>query len=85
MTREEEQYYNNYFSLFLTEGWRQFVDEAKDAREGITLDSCKDWDNFLVMKTRREQLNQIIEFENLIKVAYDRILNPDEDTYNDSI
>lgn len=86
MTKEEEKYYNNYFTLFLTDGWRQFVEEAKDAHSGITLDNCKDWDTFLVMKTRREQLNQIIEFENLIKASYDRLNTPEEDdTYNDSL
>ena len=86
MTPEIEKYYNAYFDLFITTGWEQFVQEAKDAREGITLDGCKDWDTFLVMKTRREQLNQIIEFENLIKASYDRLNTPEEDdTYNDSL
>ena len=86
MTKEEEKYYNDYFTLFLTDGWKQFVEEAKDARSGITLDNCKDWDTFLVMKTRREQLNQIIEFENLIKASYDRLNTPEEDdTDNDSL
>lgn len=86
MTQEDEKYYENYLSLFNESGWKQFVQEAKDAREGITLDACKDWDTFLVMKTRREQLNQIIEFENLIRAAFERLNSPvQEDMYNDSL
>jgi hypothetical protein len=85
MTPELEKYYNNYFSLFLTEGWRQFIEEAKESREALDLDSCKDWDSFLVRKTMRDQLNKIINFESLMKDSHDRMTSSESEDLNDTL
>ena len=85
MTPDLEKYYNNYFSLFLTEGWKQFIEEAKESREALDLDSCKDWDSFLVRKTMRDQLNKIINFENLMKDSHDRMTSSESEDLNDTL
>lgn len=85
MTPDLEKYYNNYFSLFLTEGWKQFIEEAKESREALDLDSCKDWDSFLVRKTMRDQLNKIINFENLMKDSHDRMTSSESENLNDTL
>jgi len=71
MTPELEKYYENYFDLFMSAGWRQFKEEALDGYEALDVEKCKDWDSFLVTKTRREQLNNILKFEDLIRTAYE--------------
>jgi hypothetical protein len=88
MNLELERYYNNYFSLFLTDGWKQFLQETKESREILDLDSCKDWETFLVRKTKRDYLLTLLNFEEGIKNAYDRVkesLEEEEQTYNDSL
>ena len=67
-----EKYYENYFDLFMLPGWKQFLEEITQGLEALNLENSKDWDSFLVTKTRREQLNNLLRFEELIRIAYDR-------------
>ncbi len=85
MTPELEKYYENYFDLFMSPGWRQFKEEAQDGYEALNVEKCKDWDSFLVTKTRREQLNNILNFEHLIRVAYDNQKTTTEFEYEEDL
>ena len=85
MTPELEKYYENYFDLFTSSGWKQFLEEAQDGYDALDVEKCKDWDSFLVTKTRREQLNAILNFENLIRVAYDNQKNITEFEYEETL
>ena len=35
LTKDEELYYENYFDLFNSNGWKQFIDEQKYALEEL--------------------------------------------------
>lgn len=72
MTPDLEKYYENYFDLFISSGWKQFIEESTDGLNALNLEHCKDWDSFLVTKTRREQLSNLLRFEEFIRIAYDR-------------
>ncbi len=85
MTPELEKYYENYFDLFASAGWKQLVQETTEGISALELDKCKDWDSFLVTKTRREQLNNILNFEHLIRVAYDNQKTTTEFEYEEDL
>ena len=78
MNIDLEKYYENYFDLFISPGWKQFIEETTQGLEALSLEASKDWDSFLVTKTRREQLNNILRFEELIRIAYERETAIDE-------
>ena len=85
MTPELEKYYENYFDLFMSAGWRQFKEEAQDGYEALDVERCKDWDSFLVTKTRREQLNNILKFEDMIRSAYESALAAKDFEYEEDL
>ena len=72
MLPDLEKYYENYFDLFMSPGWKQFIEETQEGLNALNLENSKDWDSFLVTKTRREQLSNLLKFEELIRIAYDR-------------
>jgi len=84
-----DKYYENYFDLFVHLGWKQYVEEAEDSLKSLNLEHCKDWDSFLVMKTKIGLLKSIVQFEYLIGQSQKLIAdntNTDESTgTNDSI
>lgn len=85
MTPELEKYYENYFDLFMSKGWKQFLEEAQDGYDALDVEKCKDWDSFLVTKTRREQLKNILSFEDLIRTAYERAATIEEFVYEENL
>jgi hypothetical protein len=81
-----DKYYETYRDLFITEGWKQYVQEAKESFEAINLADAKDWDSFLVLKTRKGMLEAIIKFEDLI-LANEAYVEAQKDLeiYHDSL
>jgi uncharacterized membrane protein len=66
MTLDNDQYYEKYRDLFVTPGWKQYVEDASDSLKDLDLRNCKDWDSFLVMKTKIGMLESVVRFEELI-------------------
>ena len=71
MSPEDEQYFENYLSMFLTPGWKQFVEEAKDLLESYQIEEIKDEIDLSFVKGQRSSLLNIVRFETGIKNAFD--------------
>lgn len=74
MTIDEQKYYDNYLDTFLTEGWKQFVNDLQgsiDDLERNALASLSDERGLYRLKGRLEALTQLRNFEDSIKAAYD--------------
>lgn len=79
MTTEEEQYYETYFDLFATEGWKQFVGENQETYNSFSIEQIKDNEQLAFTKGQRSVLQGIIAFEAQIRSAYDYIQeNPND-------
>ena len=74
MTTEEEKYYETYFDLFLTDGWKQFVTEITDILNDHRIEDIKDEKQLAHIQGERSVLNRIASFEAGIKNSYDYIL-----------
>lgn len=74
MTPEEEKYYETYFDLFLTDGWKQFVNEITDILNDHRIEDIKDAEQLAHIKGERSVLNKIASFEAGIKNSYDYVL-----------
>ena len=74
MSPEDEKYYENYFDLFLTNGWKQFIEETKEALDLDRIEDIKDEKHLYTLQGERASLNRIANFESSIRLAYDSIL-----------
>ena len=71
MSPEDQQYYENYLDLFLTEGWKQFVQEAQELLDSFEIEEIKDGENLAFVKGQRSSLLNITRFETGIKNAFE--------------
>ena len=71
LTPEEEKYYETYFDLFLTEGWKQFIEEIEDIIDGYRIEDIKDEKHLNSVKGQLQMLQRVAKFERSIRNAYD--------------
>lgn len=71
MTKDEELYYETYFDLFLTQGWKQFILEIQDSVESYRIEDIKDESHLKIIQGNLQTLNRIVNFENAMRNAYD--------------
>ena len=72
LNREEETYYNNYFDLFRTEGWKQLISELTTNALGVnSLESVKDEFDMYFRKGQLNILGSLINLETMINNAFD--------------
>ena len=73
MKPELEQYFNNYFQLFRTEGWKQLVQELSDnASQQNDVQTVKDNDDLFFRKGQLAVMASVIRFEETITLAYEQ-------------
>lgn len=69
--RENELYYNHYFDLFRTEGWKQLVQELTTNAGAINnVAAIKDDCDMYFRKGQLNVLTELIHFESLIYNAH---------------
>jgi hypothetical protein len=71
LTPEEQTYYENYFSLFIMDGWRQLVDEVTETLDSYRIEDITDQDHLNAIKGEIKMLKRIQNFESGIRNAYD--------------
>ena len=71
MSPEEEVYYENYLTLFLQPGWKQFVAEAEELLNSYQIEDIKNNEDLFFVKGQRNSLLNIVRFETGIKNAFD--------------
>lgn len=70
MTQEEEKYYNAYFDMFTTEGWKSFVQDIQGVHDGYVIENIKDSEELYRVQGERNVLQRILGFQNGIEAAY---------------
>jgi len=69
--RENELYYNNYFQLFRTEGWKSFIEEMEGNYAAINdLPACKTERDMYFRQGQLNVLREIIHIEEMIYNAH---------------
>jgi hypothetical protein len=66
---DEQEAFDNARSMFMTEGWKDFVEEIDGLIETLTLDSASSSDEFFHCKGRLEALRAIAGYENAVLAA----------------
>ena len=81
LTPELETYYNTYFDLFRTDGWKQLIEDLKQNAIAInSVEATKDVNDLYLRKGQLNVLAHIINLESVIENAFEEInQEPEED------
>ena len=72
MDKETQEYFEDYFELFSTEGWKQFIEEIEDIIDTFSIENIKNQDDLKTTQGQLQILNRIANFEESIRNAYDQ-------------
>lgn len=80
MDRELEKYYNNYFDLFGTDGWKQLVKELMENAQAInSVEATKDSNDLYLRKGQLNALAFIINLEDSVNNSYKELTEDVQD------
>ncbi len=80
MNKETESYYNKYFDLFRTDGWKQLIEElTQNALVINSVEAVKDKDDLYVRKGQLNVLAYVLNLEATINNNFEELQKSDED------
>lgn len=82
MTQEEEKYYEQYFDLFSTVGWKAFIKDINEVHDSYDIDHIKDPNELYRVQGERAVLKRMLAFQDGIEAAYASI--KDDGQFDDS-
>jgi len=79
MTREDEKYYNDYFDLFRSDGWKQLTEELTQNAAAINnVALVKDAEDLFFRQGQLEVLVYLLQFEDSINNSYDDLVETND-------
>jgi hypothetical protein len=79
LDQETEQYYNKYFDLFRTAGWKQLIEELTQNAVVInSVEATKDENDLFVRKGQLNVLAYLINFETATNNNYEELTKSDD-------
>jgi len=80
MNKETQDYYENYFSLFMTDGWKQLLEEFSSNAFNInSVEATKDPDDMYFRKGQLNVLAHLINMESIVNTNYDQASDNEDD------
>jgi hypothetical protein len=77
--QETQQYYDNYFTLFSTDGWKQLIEELKQNALVInSVEATKDANDLYVRKGQLNVLAYILNSESTTNTNYEELTKSDD-------
>ena len=79
LDQETEQYYNKYFDLFRTAGWKQLIEELTQNAVVInSVEATKDANDLYLRKGQLNVLAYLVNFETTTNNNYDELTKSDD-------
>jgi|TARA_A100000171_G_scaffold51531_1_gene66132 hypothetical protein len=79
LDQETQQYYDNYFTLFSTDGWKQLTEELKQNALVINnVEATKDSNDLYMRKGQINVLAYVLNLESTISTNYDELNTSDD-------
>ena len=76
--KETEEYYNKYFDLFTTDGWKQLIEELRQNALAInSVEATKDSDDLYIRKGQLNVLAYLLNFESTVNNNFDELQKED--------
>jgi hypothetical protein len=78
MKKETEDYYNMYFDLFATDGWKQLVEELKENAFSInSVEAVKDENDMHFRKGQLNILAFVLNLESTVEATFSELKKED--------
>jgi len=78
--QETQVYYDNYFSLFMTDGWKQLTSEFTNNANNInSIESTKDANDMYFRKGQLNVLAHLINMETIVSTNYEEATKTEND------
>ena len=79
MDQETQEYYDNYFSLFITDGWKQLIQEFGSNTVQInSVEATKDSNDMYFRKGQLNILAHLLNLETIVRTNYGEVTKPPE-------
>jgi hypothetical protein len=75
MAPEIEKYYETYFDLFSTDGWKQFIKDVSDNLDQYDVRTVENADDLRFKQGQLKVIDHVMNWETLIRNAYEEIAN----------
>ena len=80
MDQETQEYYDNYFSLFMTDGWKQLIQEFGSNTVQInSVEATKDSNDMYFRKGQLNILAHLLNLETIVTTNYEEATKPPEE------
>ena len=80
MDQETQTYYDNYFSLFITDGWKQLTSEFTNNANNInSIEATKDANDMYFRKGQLNVLAHLINMETIVSTNYEEANKTEDD------
>jgi hypothetical protein len=77
--KDTQDYFDRYFDLFASQGWKQFIEDMEDNRTLMSdLLTVKDANDLYYRKGQLEVLNRIVNFQLAIENAFEEVTNEED-------
>jgi len=70
MTKEDEVYYENFSDLFVSEGWKQILEELKDREDAYDIGILRDEKDLYRVQGELSIIRMLLGFEQFIEQGY---------------
>ncbi len=79
LDKETEQYYNKYFDLFRTDGWKQLIEELEQNALVInSVEATKDANDLYMRKGQINVLAYILNLESTTNANYEELVKDND-------
>ena len=76
--KETEEYYNKYFDLFTTDGWKQLIEELRQNAFAInSVEATKDSDDLYIRKGQLNVLAYLLNLESTVNTNFEELQKED--------
>ena len=74
MDKELEKYYENYFDLFASQGWKQFIEDIEENRTLVSdIHQIKDANDLYYRKGQLNALEKIVNLQDTIERTWKEV------------
>jgi hypothetical protein len=78
MDKETEEYYNKYFDLFTTDGWKQLIEDLKQNAIAInSVEATKDANDLYLRKGQLNVLAYLLNLESTVNTNFEELQKED--------
>jgi hypothetical protein len=80
MDQETQEYYDSYFNLFMSDGWKQLMQDFNNNAVQInSVEAVKDANDVYFRKGQLNVLAHLLNMENIVSTNYDEANKSEED------